>query len=379
MIKQFEIPDVRDGLTTLQRRMLWMMKTMRLTSKKSYTKAAHIIIETEKGEKELQKFFDFIYDDIMIPMTQKWHYPLPMIEGHGNWGSMTGEYEAAAPRFTECRLTEFSEKTLLIGLNQRIVKYILNPNTQKKEPSVLTAGIPNALVSGTSGNSHIPPHNLGEVIDAVIAMIKNSDLKTEQLLDYIKGPDFPTGGTIINKNELPQIYQSGAGEFRIRGTMELKTSIESEKCIIVREIPYTMIGKVEKFVEYIQSEYMKEFFFTDITKVEIFSSRFDSAKNNVNISITLNETADIHHNKELLYEYSELESNFDYRALLTSNRNPCLMSLHQILSEWLDFYREMKTKQKHGISPTDEELIEALLKIKDQFATPRKTKIIDAI
>ena len=378
MIKQYEIPDVRDGLTSLQRRILWTMRSMGLTSKKGYKKAVGVIREAEKGEKELEKFFDFIYDDTMVPMTQEWRYPYPLIDGHGNWGSLTGEYLAAAPRFTECRLTAFSEKTLLSGLNRQTVKYIQNPNMLKREPSVLPAHIPNVLISGTNGSSHIPPHNLGEVIDAAVAMIENPNLKPERLLDYIKGPDFPTGGTIINKSELQEIYQSGVGEIRIRGVMEAETTDTGEKRIHIREIPYTMIGKVEEFIKYIQSGDRKDYFLTDITKVEkTLRWKFDRWK--FEVPITLKKDADVERNMGLLYEYSDLESNFDYRALLTSNGKPCLMSLHRILTEWLGFYRETMMKKNRGIAPTKEEMIADLLAIKRQFATPRKTKIIDAM
>lgn len=382
MIKKYEIPDVRDGLTSLQRRILWTMKVMGLTSKKGYQKAASVIRTAEKGETELEKFFWFIYDDVMVPMTQAWCYPFPLIDGNGNWGSPTGlteEYAAAAPRFTECRLSEFSEKTLLTGLNQQTVKYVLNRNLLKKEPTVLPARIPSALVNGTSGSSHIPPHNLGEVIDAAVAMIKDPDIKPEQLLDHIKGPDFPTGGTVINKSELYEIYQSGAGEIRIRGTMEVNPKDEGEKCIIVKEIPYTMICRVEEFVGHIQSDYMKEFYFTDLINAEIISDYWEYIQNKGNVAIKLKGSADVQRNMELLYEYSELESNFDYRALLTSDGKPCLMSLHQILSEWLDFYRETMTKQNRGVPPTKEEMIFDLINLKIHFAAPRKTKIIDAM
>ena len=377
MIKQYEIPDVRDGLTSLQRRMLWTMKTMRLTSKNHYAKAANVIRVAEEGEKELEKFFDFIYGDVMVPMTQTWRYPQPLIDGgYGNWGSPTGEYEPAAPRFTDCRLTAFAEKSLLTGLNQRTVKFVSNPNVPKgKEPSVLPARFPNALLSGTSGSSHIPPHNLGEVIDACIAMLKNPDLKPEQLLDYIKGPDFPTGGTIINKSDLPAIYQTGVGELRIRGVMDTETTSEGAKQITVKEIPYTMIGRVEEFIEYIQSEYMKEFFLPDIIGVEEIPGKRKEFK----VHIILKKDADVKRNTELLYEYSDLEDNFDYRALLTSNGKPSLMSLHQILISWLDFYRETMTRQNRGVSPTEEDLVMELLKIKYQFAAPRKTKLIDVM
>ena len=373
MIKQFEIPDIRDGLTSLQRRILWTLKSMGAAGKISYKRSAIVVRETEKGEKELEKFFDFVYYDTMVPMAQNWCYPYPLIDGNGNWGTLIGQYGIAASRFTECKLSEFSKKVLLAGLNQRTVKYVLNPNTSKKEPTILPARIPNVLVTGTLGSSHIPPHNLGEVIDGCIAMIKNPDLKPEQILDYIKGPDFPTGGTIINKSELPEMYQTGVGEIRIRGTMEAETTRDGEKRINIREVPYTMIGMVEEFIEYILSGDMKDFYLTDITgigKIPI---------GDLEVPVKLKRDADIERNMDLLYEYSELESNFDYRALLTSHGKPCLMSLHQIMSEWLDFCRETMTKQNKGVPPTNEDMIAGLLEVKEQFATPRKTKIIDAM
>ena len=386
MIKQYEIPDVRDGLTSLQRRILWTMKSMGITSKKPYKKAQSIILEAGKGENldghhNRSKFpvSDYnlfgalatIYDHTMVPLSQEWRYPFPLIDGHGNWGSVIKEDIAAAPIFTECRLTEFSEKILLYDLNQQTVKYVQIRKSVKKEPSILPAKIPNALVSGTSGSSHIPPHNLGEVIDACIAIIENPDLRPVKLFDYIKGPDFPTGGTIINKGELPEIYQTGVGEIRVRGTVETEIINGGEKQIIIKEIPYPMIGRVKEFGDNL--EWMKEF---DILP-DIINLEEGPLWRAFEIHITVNEDADIQRNMELLYEYTNLESSFDYRALLTLNGKPSLMSLYQILIEWLDFYQETMTKKNHGISPTKEDMIADLRKIKEQFATPRKTKIID--
>lgn len=374
MIPKYEIPDVRDGLTSLQRRILWTMKNMGLTSKKPHKKAIKVVNEAGKGE-NLGGYADFyhcgaVYDiyDVMVKMTQDWR-SVPLIHGNGNWGSVM-KGTAAACRFTECRLSEFSEKVLLAGLNQRTVKFVSNPNMPKgKEPSILPAHIPNVLVRGTIGTSHIPPHNLGEVIDACIAMIENPDLKPEQLLDYIKGPDFPTGGVIINKSELQDIYQNGAGEIRIRSRMEENATGKEKKKIIITEIAYPMIGMVDKLLE--SFKYMKK-------ELDIKQVLNTSSFGKFELIIILKKSADVEHNIGLLYEYTDLESSFDYRALLTSNGKPCLMSLHQILSEWLEFYRETRTKQNHGATPTNEELIAELMKIKEQFAAPRKTKIIDA-
>lgn len=199
-------------------------------------------------------------------------------------------------------------------------------------------------------------------------------MKLEKLLEYIKGPDFPSGGTIINKSELPEIYQSGAGEIRLRGTVETEIPAKGKKRITVTEIPYTMLGKVEEFIETVRNMQRSRVLPDIEAVVESWSLlRYSFA------DIILNETADVQKYTELLYEFSELESSFDYRALLTSNGKPCLMSLYQILYEWLDFYRKTKTKQKHGVVTTDDELIADLQKIKEQFATPRKTKIIDAM
>ena len=265
MLKHYEIPDVRDGLTSLQRRILWTMKSMGLTAKTLGVKAINVVSKVGKcGTEGFKDYYpspvcwtseyissstsSTIYDDTMVPMAQEWLHQLPLIAGHGNWGSITGEYAAAACRYTDCNISEFTEKALLAGLNQKAVKFVSNPNVMKgKEPSVLPARIPNALITGTSGNSHIPPHNLGEVIDAVMAMIQNPDLKPEQLFEYIKGPDFATGGIIINKSELPEIYQAGVGEIRMRAALQAKTLRDGENQIIVIEYPYTMIGKIKEF------------------------------------------------------------------------------------------------------------------------------------
>ena len=390
MLKHYEIPHVRDGLTSLQRRILWTMKSMGLTAKTLGVKAINVVSKVGKcGTEGFKDYYpspvcwtseyissstsSTIYDDTMVPMAQEWLHQLPLIAGHGNWGSITGEYAAAACRYTDCNISEFTEKALLAGLNQKAVKFVSNPNVMKgKEPSVLPARIPNALITGTSGNSHIPPHNLGEVIDAVMAMIQNPDLKPEQLFEYIKGPDFATGGIIINKSELPEIYQAGVGEIRMRAALQAKTLRDGENQIIVKEFPYTIIGKIKEFAENVI--YMKKIgFLPDITNVEV------QIRPKIAVSITLKSTTDIQRYMELLYEYSDLKGSFDYRAILTSNGKPCIMSLHRIISEWLEFYRGTRTRQNHGVALTNEEMIEDLQKIRKQFATPRKTVIIDAI
>ncbi|MDY4255271.1 MAG: DNA gyrase subunit A [Oscillospiraceae bacterium] len=393
MLKHYEIPDVRDGLTPLQRRILWTMKSMGLHSKKLGTKAIKVVSEVGKGETEGFKDYrpspvcwvsDYvssntnstIYYETMVPMAQEWRHQLPLIACHGNWGSITGEYAAAACCYTDCNISDFTEKALLAGINQKAVRFVSNPNAIKgKEPSVLPARIPNALITGTSGNSHIPPHNLGEVIDAVIAMIQNPNLKPEQLFEYIKGPDFATGGIIINKSELQEIYQTGVGEIRIQATLKAETLSDGENQIIVKEFPYTMIGKIRNFVENVK--YMKRIgFLPDITNVETMKTRTCP---NIFVGITLKSTTDIQRYMELLYEYSDLKGSFDYRAILTSNGKPCIMSLHRIISEWLEFYRETRTRQNHGVALTNDEMIADLQKIRKQFATPRKTVIIDAM
>ena len=236
------IPDVRDGLKPVHRRILWAMKSLGLSSSGDYKKSVRVVGETMG---KYHPHGDASIYDAMVHMAQDWCYNHPLVDGHGNFGSVEGD-DAAASRYTECRLSPISEDVLLSDLDKETVDFVPNFDNKEREPTVLPACVPNILISGTDGiavgmASKMPTHNLGEVIDACVALIDNPKLKPEKLLDHIKGPDFATGGIIVNKSELPEIYASGAGKIRVRGRVKTEKGDRGKTNIVITEIPYSFI------------------------------------------------------------------------------------------------------------------------------------------
>ena len=211
------LPDVRDGLKPVQRRTLYDMYELGTRYDKPYRKSARIVGDT------MGKFHPHgdssIYGALVV-MAQDFKMGLPLVDGHGNFGSIEGD-GAAAMRYTEARLQKMTQEVFLSDLDRNVVDFVPNFDETEKEPIVLPARIPNLLVNGSEGiavgmATSIPPHNLGEVIDATIALIRDQNLSDEQLMDIVKGPDFPTGGIVVNQDELAEIYRTGTGKIRDR-------------------------------------------------------------------------------------------------------------------------------------------------------------------
>ena len=245
------LPDVRDGLKPVQRRTLYDMQQLGIHSDKPYRKSARIVGDT------MGKFHPHgdasIYDALVV-MAQDFKKELPLVDGHGNFGNIEGD-GAAAMRYTEARLQKITEDAFLADLDKDIVDFIPNFDETEKEPAVLPVRIPNFLINGSEGiavgmATSTPPHNLGEVIDAEIALLDNPELTSEQLMKYVKGPDFPTGGIVTNSDELAEIYRSGSGKIKIRGRIEVEKGKNGHKNLVITEIPYTMIGaNISKFLQ----------------------------------------------------------------------------------------------------------------------------------
>ena len=221
---------------------------------KPYRKSARIVGDT------MGKYHPHgdssIYGSLVV-MAQDFKMGKPLVDGHGNFGSIEGD-GAAAMRYTEARLSRITQEAFLGDLDRDVVDFVPNFDETEKEPSVLPARIPNLLVNGSEGiavgmTTSIPPHNLGEVIDAVIALIRDNSLSSEALMKYVKGPDFPTGGIVVNASDLAQIYATGSGKIRIRGKVEVEKVPRSDrKRIVITQIPYTMIGAgIGKFLSQI--------------------------------------------------------------------------------------------------------------------------------
>lgn len=334
------LPDVRDGLKPVHRRILWAMKNLGLSSSGDYKKAARVVGETMG---KYHPHGDASIYDAMVHMAQDWCYNHPLVDGHGNFGSVEGD-DAAASRYTEARLSAITEDILLSDLDKDVVDFVPNFDNKEKEPNVLPACVPNILISGTDGiavgmASKMPTHNLGEVIDATVALIEKPKMKEEQVLEYIKGPDFATGGIIVNKSELPEIYKNGAGRIRVRARVKTENGDRGKINIVVTEIPFTMIGCIDKFMDTV-ADLVRAKIMPDVMDIKNFSG-----KEGVRIVVELRKGADVEQNINLLYKKAKLEDTFGYNAVLLSGGVPYQMSLLRILTEFVDFYRETMTRK----------------------------------
>lgn len=334
------IPDVRDGLKPVHRRILWAMKSLGLSSSADYKKAARVVGETMG---KYHPHGDASIYDAMVHMAQEWCYNHPLVDGHGNFGSVEGD-DAAASRYTEARLSPIAEDVLLSDLDKGVVDFVPNFDNKEKEPTVLPALIPNILISGTDGIAvgmacKMPTHNLGEVVDGAVALIDNPKMKEDKLFDYIKGPDFATGGIIVNKSELPEIYKSGVGRIRIRGRVKIEEGERGKINIVITEIPFTMIGGIDKFMDNV-AELVRAKVMPDVVDIKNFSG-----KEGVRIVIELRKGADAEQYVNILYKKAKLEDTFGYNAMLLSGGVPSQMSIFRIVSEFLDFYRETMTRK----------------------------------
>ena len=239
------LPDVRDGLKPVQRRTLYDMYELGIRYDRPYRKCARIVGDT------MGKYHPHgdssIYESLVV-MAQDFKKGLPLVDGHGNFGSIEGD-GAAAMRYTEARLQKVTQDAFLSDLDKDVVDFGPNFDETEKEPQVLPVRLPNLLVNGSEGIAvgmvtSTPPHNLGEVIDAVKATILNHKITTEELMQYIQGPDFPTGGIVINKDDLLSVYETGTGKIRLRGRVEIEKLKGGKERIVITEIPYTMMGAI---------------------------------------------------------------------------------------------------------------------------------------
>ena len=252
VICQRAVPDIRDGLKPVQRRVLYAMNQLGLNYDKPHRKSARIVGDT------MGKFHPHgdssIYDALVV-LEQDFKKGMALVDGHGNFGSIEGD-GAAAMRYTEAKLKKFTQEVYLADLDKNVVDFVPNFDETEKEPAVLPVRIPNILVNGAEGiavgmTTSIPTHNLAEVCDAVIAYMDNGNITTEELLQYVKGPDFPTGGLVVNKSDLPEIYRTGTGKIKLRGKVVFEPGEKkSDKDkLVITEIPYTMIGaNIGKFI-----------------------------------------------------------------------------------------------------------------------------------
>lgn len=320
------IPDVRDGLKPVQRRILWSMHKDGIHSTGQYKKVARVVGNTMGL---YHPHGDSSIEGALVHMGQPWCFPYTMIDGHGNFGSVEGD-EAAASRYIECRLSKYSDEVLLSNLNTATVDFRPNYDDTEVEPTVLPAILPNIILMGTEGiavgmTSKMPPHNLGDTVDAAIAMLDNPQITDEQLMDRLKGPDFATGGVIINKSELPSIYKNGQGKIRIRGRVHVEEAGRGKKNIVVTEIPCTMIGAIDGFMD-ATADLVRKKMLPDVTDIKNLSD-----KDGVRIVLELRKDADVDQALSVLYKKARLEDTFGYNATLLSNGVPAVMSITRIM------------------------------------------------
>ncbi len=335
------LPDVRDGLKPVQRRTLYDMHELGIRSDRPYRKCARIVGDTMG---KYHPHGDSSIYEALVVMSQDFKKGLPLIDGHGNFGSIEGD-GAAAMRYTEARLQKVSEEALLADLDKDIVDFVPNFDETEKEPGVLPARIPHLLINGAEGiavgmSTSIPPHNLRETIDAMEAYMKNPELTVEQLLTIMPGPDFPTGGIVVNKDELPEIYRTGAGKIKIRGRVEVEKLKGGKEQLVITEIPYTMIGaNIGKFLNDIGSLVESK------TTTDIVDITNQSSKEGIRIVLELKKGADTEQLTNMLYRKTRLEDTFGVNMLAVADGRPETLGLKQIFDQVIDFQFELNTRK----------------------------------
>ena len=335
------LPDVRDGLKPVQRRTLYDMYELGIRYDRPFRKSARIVGDTMG---KYHPHGDSSIYEALVVMSQDFKKGLPLVDGHGNFGSIEGD-GAAAMRYTEARLQKITQEAYLADLDKDVVDFVPNFDETEKEPEVLPAKIPNLLVNGAEGiavgmATSIPPHNLSEVIDGVIAYMKNPDINTRQMMEYIKGPDFPTGGIVTNQEDLLAIYSTGAGKTRLRGKVEIEKAKGGRENIVITEIPYTMIGaNIGKFLNdvYALVETKKTSDIVDISN--------QSSKEGIRIVIELKRGADAKNLCNLLYKKTRLEDTFGVNMLAVADGRPETMGLVPIIRHHVNFQYELATRK----------------------------------
>ncbi len=358
------LPDVRDGLKPVQRRTLYDMHELGIRYDRPYRKCARIVGDTMG---KYHPHGDSSIYDALVVMAQEFKKGMILVDGHGNFGSIEGD-GAAAMRYTEARLAKITQEAYLADLDKDIVDFMPNFDETEKEPVVLPVRIPNLLVNGAEGiavgmATSIPTHNLAEVIDGVKAYMKNDEITTRQLMKYIKGPDFPTGGIVVNKDDLPEIYETGVGKIKIRGKVEVEDMKGGKKRLVITEIPYTMIGAgIGKFLNDVCNlvETKKT---TDIVDISNQSS-----KEGIRIVIELKKGADVENLTNMLYKKTRLEDTFGVNMLAVADGRPETMGLKRIIEAHVDFQFDMATRKYNTLLKKEQdkkEIQEGLIKACD--------------
>lgn len=327
------LPDARDGLKPVQRRVLYDMHELGIKYDKPYRKSARIVGDTMG---KYHPHGDSSIYEALVVMSQDFKKGLSLVDGHGNFGNIEGD-GAAAMRYTEARLERITQEAFLSDLDKDVVDFIPNFDETESEPTVLPVKFPNLLVNGSEGiavgmATSIPPHNLCEVVDAVKAYMLDETITTKGLMKYIKGPDFPTGGIVINKDDLLEIYETGAGKIKVRGKVDIEKGKAGKTNVVISEIPYPMIGaNISKFLMDVAalSETKKTQDIVDISN--------QSSKEGIRIVIELKKDTDVDNFINMLYKKTRLEDTFGVNMLAIADGRPEVMGLKQIIKHNVDF------------------------------------------
>lgn len=331
------LPDVRDGLKPVHRRILYAMNDLGLYPEKAYRKSATVVGEV------LGKYHphgDASVYDAMVKMAQDFSMRNPLVDGHGNFGSVDGD-SAAAMRYTEAKMSKLSME-LLRDIDKDTVKFIPNYDESREEPSVLPSKYPNLLVNGSNGiavgmATSIPPHNLGEVVDGVISFIDNPEISVQELTQHIKGPDFPTGGIILGRSDMESAYEKGRGRVRVRAKAEIEETNKGRERIVITEIPY-QVNKarlIEKIADLVKDKRVE-----GISDLRDESNRQGmriviDLKRDVNSTIVLNQ----------LYKHTQLEDTYSIIMLSLVNGEPKVLNLKQMIHYYVEHQKEIITRR----------------------------------
>ena len=368
VICQRALPDVRDGLKPVQRRVLYAMQELGLSADKPHRKSARIVGDTMG---KYHPHGDSSIYEALVVMEQDFKKGMPLVDGHGNFGSIEGD-GAAAMRYTEAKLQKFTQEVYLADMDKNVVDFQSNFDETEKEPVVLPVRIPNLLINGAEGiavgmTTSIPPHNLSEVVDGVKAYMDNPDITTEELMEYVKGPDFPTGGIVVNQKELKNIYETGSGKMKLRGKVHFekaKKRSERDK-LVITEIPYTMIGaNISKFIADVVG------LIENKTSSDIVDVSNESSKEGIRIVLELRRNADVERLENLLYKKTRLEDTFGVNMLAIANGRPELLSLKDIISYHTRFHYEVLTRKYETLLKKEleqKEIKEGLIKASDMI------------
>ncbi|MGI2328458.1 DNA gyrase subunit A [Planococcus sp. YIM B11945] len=322
------LPDVRDGLKPVHRRILYAMHDLGITSDKAYKKSARIVGDV------IGKYHphgDSAVYETMVRMAQDFSYRYMLVDGHGNFGSVDGD-AAAAMRYTESRMSKIAME-MLRDLNKNTIDYKENYDGQEKEPVVLPSRYPNLLVNGTSGiavgmATNIPPHHLGETIDAVLALAENPAITTEELMEFIPGPDFPTGGIILGRSGIRRAYETGKGSIMVRSVAEIETKPNGKEVILVHELPY-QVNKarlIEKIAELVRDK-----------KIDgITDLRDESDRNGMRIVIEVRRDASANVLLNNLYKQTAMQTSFGINMLALVDGHPKVLGLKEVLYHYLE-------------------------------------------